>query len=173
VPGFATDPKAGPLLFNARSEEVASKPSFANAVATRRAVIPVSGYYEWRVVDGVSLPYYVFLPGDELLVLAGLFEWWRNPDAAEGTRDRWLLSATILTRASTGNLTEMHDRMPVFLDADLVEGWLDPQEQGTQELVDEVVAGAEAVADRIRFHRLGAAVGSAENNGQELIAATA
>jgi putative SOS response-associated peptidase YedK len=126
-----------------------------------------------RVADRgcAKVPHYVSLPGDELLVFAGLYEWWRNPAAAEGALDRWLLSATILTRASSGNLASLHERMPVFLDADMVEGWLDPQEEGSQELVDEIAAGALDVAERIRFHAVGAEVGSVQNNGEHLTAA--
>ncbi len=123
------------------------------------------------MVDSARVPHYVSLPGDELLVLAGLFEWWRNPAAAEGSPERWLLSATILTRSSAGNLAGLHDRMPVFLDADMVEGWLDPQEEGSQELVDEIAAGALEVAERIEFHEVGEAVGSVQNNGEQLTAA--
>jgi putative SOS response-associated peptidase YedK len=168
VPGFATDPKAGPPLFNARSESVAETASFRNAVATRRAVIPASGYYEWQVVDGEKIPHYVSLPGDELLLFAGLYEWWRNPAAAADAANKWLLSTTILTRPSAAGLAVIHDRMPVFLDADMVEGWLDPQEEGTQDLVDEVVAGADEVAERAEYHRVGAEVGNVRNNAPEL-----
>jgi putative SOS response-associated peptidase YedK len=173
VPGSATDPGAGSPLFNARNEDAASNPSFAGALAKRRAVVPASGYYEWRIVDGARVPYYVSLPGDELLVFAGLFEWWRNAYAPEGSPERWLLSATILTRSSAGNLVELNDRMPVFLDADMVEGWLDPQEEGGQELVDEIAAGALEVAGRIEFHEVGHAVGSMQNNGEQLTGAVA
>jgi putative SOS response-associated peptidase YedK len=172
VPGFAKDPKAGPPLFNARSEDVASKSSFANAVSKRRAVIPASGYYEWRGVGDAKVPHFISLPGDELVVFAGLFEWWRNPAVPETApmSEKWLLSATILTRASAGALASVHDRMPVFLDADMVEGWLDPQEDGSQELVDEVATGALDVAERVEVHEVGAAVGSVQNNGAELTA---
>jgi len=169
VPGWAKDPKAGPPLFNARSEDVASKPSFSDPVARRRAVVPASGYFEWTVTDGVKIPQYISLPGDELLVFAGLYEWWRNPAATEGADDRWLLSATILTRSSRGALASIHDRMPVFLDSDLVEGWLDPQETGTQDLVDEVVAAGAEVAERVGFHEVGPAVGSVDNNSESLV----
>jgi putative SOS response-associated peptidase YedK len=168
VPGWAKDPKAGPPLFNARSEEVAAKASFANAVAKRRAVVPASGYYEWKASGAGKAPYFAFLPGDEAMVFAALYEWWRNPAAAEGAPDRWLLSASILTQAATGQLAGIHDRMPVFLDSDLVEGWLDPQEEGSQELVDEVVASSSNVARRIQFHEVGADVGSVQNNGRQL-----
>jgi putative SOS response-associated peptidase YedK len=168
VPGWAKDPMSGPPLFNARSEDVATKASFKNAVAKRRAVIPASGYYEWRVVDGAKIPNYISLPGDELLVFAGLYEWWRNPAAADDAPDKWLLSASILTRPSSGELADIHDRMPVFLDSDLVEGWLDPQEVGSQELVDEAVAGGGEVAERIQFHEVGASVGSVQSNSEQL-----
>jgi putative SOS response-associated peptidase YedK len=173
VPGWATDPKASPPLFNARSEDAADSASFSNAVKKRRAVVPASGYYEWRVVDGGRVPYYVSLPGDELMLFAGLFEWWRNPAATDDAPDRWLLSATIMTRPSAGPLARLHDRMPVFLDADLVEEWLDPQEDAEQDLVDEIVAGGAEVAERVVFHEVSPAVGSADNNGEQLTRAVA
>ncbi len=121
----------------------------------RRAVVPASGYYEWRVVDGAKTPFYLSLPGDELMLFAGLYEWWRNPAAAADDPGRWLLSASFLTRESTGALRGVHDRMPVFLDSDLVEEWLDPQSEGTQELVDQVAAGGAEVAQRVEFHEVG------------------
>jgi putative SOS response-associated peptidase YedK len=173
VPGWAKDPKAGAPLINARSEDVAEKESFRAAVAKRRAVIPASGYYEWRVADGVKVPHYISLPGDELFLFAGLYEWWKNPAASDGAADRWLLSASILTRPATAELAAIHDRMPVFLDADLVEEWLDPHTEGSQELVDLVADAAAGVAQRVRFHEVGAAVGSVRNNSAELVDAVA
>jgi putative SOS response-associated peptidase YedK len=169
VPSFAKDP-SGPPLFNARSEDAATKPSFREAVTRRRAVIPVSGYYEWHQQGGEKTPMYVSLPGDELLLVAGLYEWWRNPAAPEGSTERWLLSATMLTRESGGALAQLHPRMPVFLDADLVEEWLDPMSEGSQELIDEVAYGAAEVAERAEFHEVGTAVGAVANNDPSLVA---
>jgi len=169
VPSWAKE-VSGPPLFNARSEDVAAKPSFQASVERRRAVIPASGYYEWRTVDGVKTPQFVSLPGEELLLFAGLYDWWRNPAAPEGSPDRWLLSATILTRPAAAGLTALHERMPVFLDADLVEEWLDPEGDGSQELVDEVAGAAEFVASRAVFHQVAEGVGSVQNNGPELVA---
>ena len=169
VPAAATDPKAGAPLFNARSEEIETRASFGAALKSRRAIVPASGYYEWRVVEGTRVPYFVSLPGNELMLFAGLFEWWRNPAVAPEAPGRWLLSTTILTRAAIGPLAAIHDRMPVFLDADLVEEWLDPQDEAGQELVDEIVARAADVAERAQFHEVSAAVGSVANNGKQLI----
>ena len=170
VPGYAPDP-SGPPLFNARSETVTQKPSFQAAVVSRRAVIPASGYYEWSDIDGVKTPHYISLPGDELLLFAGLYEWWRNAAAPEGSPDRWMLSATILTRPAASALATIHDRMPVFLDGDFVEEWLDPHTEGDDELIEQVVYGAGEVAERAVFHRVDAAVGSVQNNSETLVLA--
>lgn len=155
VPGSSKDPNAKPTLATARSEGITSQPSFQAAVIKRRAVVPASGYVEWKSVAGGRVPYLVSLPGEELLVFAALFEWWRNPAASEGAADRWLLSSAILTRPSSGPVAGLSERMPLLLDADLVEGWLDPGEEGTQEFVDELVAAAHPVAERIRLVELG------------------
>jgi putative SOS response-associated peptidase YedK len=168
VPGWAKDPSDGPPLISARGEDAATHPAFANAVKRRRAVVPATGFYAWRVVDGARVPQFISLPGDEVLVFAGLYEWWRNPAAADGAPERWLLSASILTRPASGALAGIHERMPVFLEADLVESWLDPQEEGDQELIDEAFAGAGEVAARMQFHEVGRAVESVQNDGEQL-----
>ncbi|NEM89821.1 SOS response-associated peptidase [Galbitalea soli] len=149
VPGWAASPTQSAPLFNARVETVQQKPSFEKAFAHRRAVIPASGYYEWETRADGTVAQFIHAPGHELLLFAGLYEWWKNTEAPEGSPERWLLSATILTCPSTGGLAELHERMPVFLDADLVETWLDPVEEGTEELLDQLVAGAAEVADRV------------------------
>jgi putative SOS response-associated peptidase YedK len=169
VPSFATDPSGTPL-FNARSETVAEKPAFENALRSRRAVVPASGYYEWVDVDGTKTPHYVSLPGDELFLFAGLYEWWRNP-AATTPAERWLLSTTVLTRPSAGPLTGLHERMPLFLEADFVEEWLDPLSEGSAELVDITMDGADDVAERAEYYAVGPSVGTVANDGPGLLAA--
>jgi putative SOS response-associated peptidase YedK len=172
VHSSAASPSASPPLFNARSEDAAAKPTFQDAVAHRRAVVPATGYYEWRDRDGAKQPYFVSLPGDELMLFAAVYEWWRNPAAAADDPEKWLLSTSILTRAATGTLADLHPRSPVFLDADLVEQWLDPAEEGTQELVDYVSQSSEFVSSRVQFHAVDPAVGSVKNNGPHLVEAT-
>jgi putative SOS response-associated peptidase YedK len=167
VPGFAKDPSGTPL-FNARSETVAEKPAFEASLRSRRAVVPASGYYEWVDIDGVKTPHYVSLPGDELFLFAGLYEWWRNPAAATPA-ERWLLSTTILTRPSAGPLAEIHERMPLFLEADFVEEWLDPLSEGSAELVEITLDGADEVAERAEFYVVGPSVGSVQNDGAALL----
>ena len=170
VPGWASDPSAGAPLFNARSESVVETKSFQGAVLGRRAAIPATGYYEWITRDNVKTPLHVSLPDDEVMLFAGLYEWWKNPAAPEGSPDRWLLSATILTRPSTGPLAEIHDRMPVFLDPEFAAEWLDPFEAGDELLVEQISEAAADVADRVGFHPVGTDVGNVANNSPALTA---
>ena len=169
VPGWAKDVKVGVTAFNARIETASEKAHFKNAVKKRRALVPATGYYEWRTVDGVKTPHFIHLPDGELIVFAGLYEWWRNPAAAEDSPDKWLLSTSILTRESTGELAAIHDRMPVFLAPELMEEWLDPHSEGTEELLEEVSAGGAEQAERLEFYEVDRAVGNVRNNGPELI----
>lgn len=59
VPAWAKDPSIGSRAFNARSEELEDKPMFRTSLEKRRAVVPASGYYEWKQVDGAKIPHYI------------------------------------------------------------------------------------------------------------------
>lgn len=169
VPVWSKDPKSGVSAINARIETAAEKSTFATAVKKRRAIIPATGYYEWKVIDGVKTPHFIHSPDGELMVFAGLYEWWRDPAAADNSPDRWLLSTSILTRDATGALAGIHDRMPVFLSPELLDEWLDPHTEGSTELLDEISAGGAEIAQFLEFHEVDKAVGNVRSSGPSLI----
>lgn len=169
VPSWAKDISGGVTAFNARIETAATKAHFSTPVKKRRAIVPATGYYEWHTVDGVKTPYFIHLPDGELVVFAGLYEWWRNPTAADDAPDKWLLSTSILTRGATGELAGIHDRMPVFLAAELIDEWLDPHTEGGEELLDEVSEGAVDGESRMQFYAVDGAVGNVRNNSPALV----
>ncbi|PZU46239.1 MAG: hypothetical protein DI566_08845 [Microbacterium sp.] len=169
VPAWAKDPSIGVKAFNARSEEVEDKPMFRQALVKRRAVIPASGYYEWHTEDGVKTPYYIHPAGGEPLFFAGLYEWWKDAGKADDDPNRWLLSFTIMTRASAGALGSIHDRMPLFIDADYADVWLDPTTENVGDLLDATVDAAPAIVDGLAMREVGREVGNVRNNGPELI----
>ena len=119
----------------------------------------------------MKTPHYIHLPGDELVLFAGLYEWWRNPAVTDDSPAKWVLSTSILTRAATGELASIHDRMPVFLDPVLIDEWLDPSTEGGVELLEEVSAGAAEFAGSLEHHEVDRAVGNVRNNSPELIVA--
>lgn len=169
VPGWAKDPKIGARAFNARAEELEDKPMFRSALEKRRAVVPTSGYYEWKLVDGVKVPHYIHPADGEPLFLAGLYEWWRDKTKGDDDPDRWLLSFTILTRDSIGHLGSIHDRMPLFLDPDHADAWLDPTTDNVRDVLDAAIDAAPALADALEDHVVSKAVGNVRNNSPELI----
>ena len=169
IPAWAKDPKVAVTAFNARIESAAEKSHFKNAVKKRRAIVPATGYYEWTTIDGVKRPNFIHLPDGELLVFAGLYEWWRNPAAADDAPDKWLLSTSVMTREATGELAGIHDRMPVFLSPELIDEWLDPHTEGSAELLQEISAGAVELEQRVEFYEVDRAVGNVRNNSPLLM----
>ena len=152
VPGWSKELKSKFPTFNARSEDVASKASFKASVVSKRALIPATGYYEWKTVGGTKTPY--FIHSDAIFAFAGLYSWWRNPALADDDPARWVLSTTILTMPSVPQLAEIHDRNPVPLPRDFWDEWLSPGIDGDQHLVDAAVALAVPMASSLTFHEV-------------------
>lgn len=78
IPSWAKDPRIGARLINARSETLTKKPAFSSLISGRRALMPVSGFYEWRRPEPGSpagkQPFYFHRVDGELLVFAGLWD---------------------------------------------------------------------------------------------------
>jgi putative SOS response-associated peptidase YedK len=121
--------------FNARAETVSTTRTFRASLASQRAIIPTGGYYEWVTKDGIKTPHFVTTTTDTPLAFAALYSWWQgNPD------DPPLCTATILTAHAPENLSWIHPRIPVFVQPERWDEWLDPRVKGNQGVVDELVA---------------------------------
>ncbi|MFC4430225.1 SOS response-associated peptidase [Citricoccus alkalitolerans] len=200
VPPWAKDLSVGSRAFNARSESVTEKPTFRSAVKARRCAVPVDGYYEWLKPDmgapksAKKRPFYVHSADGSPTYFAGLYEWWRDESMPEGDPGRWLLSCTILTgpspdaadlesarrggvnQAGLGILEQLgglHDRLPLPLDRDSLDAWLDPVKLPSAEAAEALVAQVREQAYRTAsawtLDEVGTAVGNVRNNGPELI----
>jgi putative SOS response-associated peptidase YedK len=106
-----------------------------------------------------------------MFALAGLYEWWLDPTKATNDPNRWLLSATTLTKDSAPELAHIHDRNPVLLSPATFEAWIDPHIEGDQELLDAVAGESDIVAGEAEFYAVDQAVGAVRNNSPELIRA--
>ncbi|HWI30393.1 MAG TPA: SOS response-associated peptidase [Microbacterium sp.] len=169
VPGWAKDPSIGSKSFNARAEDLEAKPMFRKALEKRRAVVPASGYYEWKTLEGTKTPHFIHPADGSTLLMAGLYEWWKNAALADDDPARWMLSFTILTRDSIGRLGSIHDRMPLFMDEAHAEAWLDPTTDNVRDVLDAAIDAAPEVAETLDDYEVSKAVGNARNNGPELI----
>lgn len=163
VPSWAKDPSIGNRLINARSETAAEKPAFKKAFASRRALIPADGYYEWYASEGSKSkqPYYITPKDGTVLAMAGLYEFWRDREA-----DEWLISYTILTTTAEDAMGHIHDRMPMFIEPENFDAWLDPGVRSPAEVGGLMIPAAPG---RLAAFPVSTAVNNVRNNGPELI----
>ncbi len=131
IPAWAKDSKALPLLINARAETAAGKPAFRAAMRHRRALVPASGFYEWKR-DGrkKSQPYWVRPKGGGIVAFAALMETFAEPGGSE------IDTGAILTTTANAQLAEIHDRQPVVIRPPDFERWLDCRTQEPRDVAD-------------------------------------
>ncbi|WP_394891021.1 SOS response-associated peptidase [Mesorhizobium sp. AaZ16] len=131
IPAWAKDTKTFPLLLNARSETAIEKAAFRNAMRHRRALIPASGFYEWKR-DGSSRsqPYWVRPKHGGVVAFAALMEMYAEPGGSE------IDTGAILTTAANGDIAHIHDRMPVVIQPEDFSRWLDCRTQEPRDVVD-------------------------------------
>lgn len=110
-----------PLIINARLETAARKPTFQEAWAQHRCIIPASWYYEWEHLSSPSGQkktgdkYKIRPNGASVTWLAGLYR-----------IENRLPVFVILTREPTETLGRIHDRMPLILPEGAVDDWIRP-----------------------------------------------
>ena len=98
------------LIFNARSESALEKKLFRESVEHRRIVVPATWFYEWNKNKEKSIFY---RKEQSILYIAGFYDRYRD-------EDRFV----ILTTAANESMKPVHDRMPLLLERDEIEGWL-------------------------------------------------
>ena len=152
----------GPLLINARAETVTTSAAFRTSAKSRRCLIPMDGWYEWRGERGAKTPFYMYGDDGELLFMAGLWSTWRPKDSPKDTPP--LMSCTIITTEAAGPLAEIHDRMPLTVSEGDWDRWLDPDAP-----VDEGLLRGHGDLGRIAIRQVSRLVNSVRNNGPELI----
>ena len=90
VPSWAKDRKIGSRMINARAETLAEKPAFKGLFTTKRCIVPMDGFYEWKAgVDGgpvnakgklLKQPMFIHRADGDPLAVAGPL------DTVEGSR---------------------------------------------------------------------------------------
>jgi putative SOS response-associated peptidase YedK len=128
IPHWAKDQPAGASTINARSETASTRPAFRDPVRFRRCLIPADAFYEWKRTATSKQPYCFEVNDGELFAFAGLWDGWKD---ASGS---WIKTCSILTTTPNIVTSAIHDRMPVILDPDSYDLWLDPGMNKVSEL---------------------------------------
>ena len=183
LPHWAKDESLAFKTFNARAETVREKPSFRGAFKYRRCLVPMNGYYEWRRQGSTKPPYYFSRAHsssinssqagaspinasaasdsakhesgapDSILTLAGLFEIWKEE----------LVTCTVITTEANEMAREVHHRMPVVLEGEDRQIWLDASPDDAYNVLKPASDG---VLSKYQVNR---AVNNVKNNSSDLI----
>jgi putative SOS response-associated peptidase YedK len=152
LPSWFNAPNDGPLIINARSDSIATKPAFREAVRRRRCLVPASGFYEWETVEGRKLPWYFTRTDGAPMALAGVWQRWGEIDTV----------AIVSTEAGPG-MRGLHHREAVIIEPAGWPLWLGEAGHGAAVLMR---ASAEGV---LTAHRVDPAVNSNRAEGPGLI----
>lgn len=141
MPWWTSDLKVRNKTLNTRIE-TAHQNKLVNDVLDSRCLIFADGFYEWQWLDKAGKrkqKYKLSLPGDELFVFGGVFQYWIGPDLDD------IPSYTIFTTEANPLMAEIHNtkkRMPVIV-KNAME-WL----QGGELIMDNDRLVAEKVYDK-------------------------
>jgi putative SOS response-associated peptidase YedK len=120
IPSWAKDSSGAARMINARSETAATKPAFRESIKSRRCLIPSDGFYEWKRDGKTKQPFCFEVNQGQLFAFAGMWDRWKDP------RGGWIKTCSILTTTPNSVTSAVHDRLPVILDPDSYDLWLDP-----------------------------------------------
>ncbi len=140
VPVWAPDLSIGNKMINARAETVFQKNSFRKAIHTKRCLVPVSGFYEWKVYGagaagrGKKQAYLIQRKNQRPFVLGGLWE--HNEIVPEGPIETF----TVLTTHANALMKDLHERMPVIIPDEAIERWLNPATPDIRDLLTPYTA---------------------------------
>jgi putative SOS response-associated peptidase YedK len=108
---------------NARAETIHQKPSFRASIMTKRCLVLVDGFYEWRQEGNKKYPHYISLVSNDAFALAGIWDKWLNTSTGV-TKDTF----SIITTKANPLLERIHNtrkRMPVMLRQSDERKWLE------------------------------------------------
>ncbi|MCC5890360.1 MAG: SOS response-associated peptidase [Alkalibacterium sp.] len=116
TPHFAKRP-----LINARSESVLEKKTFKEPFSSKRCIVPASYFFEWQPVEGQKKKDKKLIRVDGLPVfsMAGVCERYKDDEGNS------ILTYAILTTDANEQMKPIHDRMPVILDPEDENQYLD------------------------------------------------
>lgn len=144
IPSFARAPREGTRYINARAETVATLPVFRDAFKSRRCLVIVDGFYEWKRVGETKQPFLFERPDKKPFALAGLWSTWTSRETGE-----IIESCAVITQKAEGLVAELHDREPVILPSTAWARWLAPDADVTDLLSSRIELVARPVSTRV------------------------
>jgi putative SOS response-associated peptidase YedK len=158
VPHWSKDGRVNATTFNARSETVVSSKVFAPYFRGSRCVVPASFFFEWKKEE--KRPFLFRRADGDTLALAGLFSVWRDAEGREHP------TFAVLTTEANTVMEPVHHRMPVILERNLLDAWLDRTVKDTDFLQTLLRPADESVLESFEVSKF---VNSIRNDGPQCV----
>jgi putative SOS response-associated peptidase YedK len=114
-------------IFNKRIESIQQSNKYFDKLAqSKRCLVVLDGFYEWKGVPGSKQPYYVHLH-NTAMVMPAIYEETTVTDS-DSSEHRVLRSFAIMTGEPSRGFRQIHERQPVIIDDQQAERWLNPDE---------------------------------------------
>lgn len=157
VPSWAKEVSTRYSMFNARAETLETSPAFRGPFRHRRGIIPASSFIEWKSQDGKKQPW-VVERAEDALAFAAIWE-------SRESGDEIMESCAIVTVEAAAGVRRLHSRMPLMLEPEFYDTWLEPvaeKEQLRKILAPNVPKG-------LQRQQLHPAVNNSRNKAPELL----
>jgi len=186
VPSFSKNGKMTFNTINARQDTVCSKPMYRRLVNRKRCVVVMNGYYEWKTTtthQGKEKQPYFFTPKysadgkgkqDEvgqlgleppLMYMAALWDVWKSKEDPLAPP---LFTVTVITTASSDDVSFCHHRMPLLMTRECVDRWVDVERYSIEQCFGMIAESQSGIAIRNKAvpRKI---VGNVRNKGIECI----
>jgi putative SOS response-associated peptidase YedK len=148
IPHWAEEEKMAYKMINARVETLAQRPAFRSLLVANRCLVPASGFYEWKTDGREKTPYYIYPKSNQFFAFAALYDVWTKPDGEE------LYTSTIITKDADEFMAHLHHRMPIILDRDSEDDWLDAEITSTGDVLNILERSAGVILDAYPVSRM-------------------
>ncbi|GAB3921964.1 SOS response-associated peptidase [Larkinella terrae] len=121
IPAWAKEDRAAELsnsTLNAREDTIFEKPSFKDSIVSKRCLLLINGFYEWRHENKDKIPYFIQLKDGKPFALGGIYSVWKGQP-----------SFSIITTSANPLMEYIHNtkkRMPLILSHQEERRWIDP-----------------------------------------------
>lgn len=159
LPFWAKDINIAYKMINARIETVLEKAAYKKAVESRRCLVPMDGFYEWKRDGKLKLPYRITTLDQNIFTVAGMWEKWQAPQGEA------IYTFTIITKPPTKIMEGIHDRMPAILLPEQEKAWIDPNLPAA----DAVKLITDYPSVKMKAYRVSMKVNSVKENDKSLI----
>lgn len=128
IPGWVKDDAKAKemqkMTLNCVGETAFVKPSFRKSISTKRCLLGVNGFYEWRDYNKVKYPYFIKVKDSSIFSLGCIYENWVDKNSGEIHN-----TFSIITTPANPLMEKIHNikkRMPLIIDRMHEKDWINP-----------------------------------------------